>query len=423
MESALKLVIMQSRKGFATFHSSISHGFKREHSAFLSIATVFILFAATVPKVLAVPTSNYVNWSTFHATGVNLGGWLVQEDTIDSAFWSKYGGNATDEWTLCANLGSQCGPVLERRYSTFITTSNIDTLAGAGVNILRIPTTYAAWLEVPGSQLYSGNQVSFLKNIATYAITKYNMHIIVDVHGLPGGVNGLTVGEATGHFGWFHNETALDYSYQIMDAVIDYVQSSGYPQSYTIEPINEPADNPDFSTFGTPAALSESGAAWLLKYIKGVIARVEAVNPKIPVMFQGSFKGEEYWSGNFSAGTNLVFDVHNYYFAGRDTYSTNVTSFICSDAKTSAGDGKFPVFIGEWSIQTVYDNLYSMRKRNLNAGLYAWTKYVQGSTYWTAKFSGNATVDGQGTQADYWNFEKFISLGYIDPSSGAQYCS
>lgn len=26
-----------------------------------------------------------------------------------------------------------------------------------GVNILRIPTTYAAWIKVPGSELYHGN--------------------------------------------------------------------------------------------------------------------------------------------------------------------------------------------------------------------------------------------------------------------------
>lgn len=389
----------------------------------VSVASACMVLSAILPAVRAVPTASYVNWNTFSATGVNLGGWLEQESTIDSAFWAEYGGNASDEWTLCAQLGKQCASVLTQRYATFITPSDIDTLAAAGVTILRIPTTYAAWIEVPGSQLYHGDQVSFLKTIATYAITKHNMHIIVDVHSLPGGVNGMAFGEATGHFGWFNNETALEYSYQAIDAVISYVQSSGYPQSYTIEPINEPVDNPDITTFGTPAALSDSGAAWVLKYVQGVIAKVQAVNSKIPVMFQGSFKGEEYWSANFPSDTNLVFDVHNYYFAGRPTDSVNVSSVICSDAKSSSGDGKFPVFVGEWAIQTVSDNLFSTREKNLNTGLYAFAKYDHGSAYWTAKFSGNASVAGQGTQADYWSFENFINLGYVDPASGAQYCS
>lgn len=380
------------------------------------------LLASLISTALAVPTASYVNWKTFKATGVNLGGWLEQESTIDSAFWAQYAGSATDEWGLCVNLGSQCGPVLERRYATFITTTDIDILASSGVTILRIPTTYAAWVKVPGSQLYSGNQVSFLKTIATYAIAKYNMHIIVDVHSLPGGVNGMSFGEADGHFGWYNNQTALTYSYAAIDAVIAYVQGSGFPQSYTIEPINEPVDNPNFATFGTPASLSDAGAAWVLTYIKGVIAKVQAANSQIPVMFQGSFKGEAYWSANFSANTNLVFDVHNYYFAGRPTDSTTVSADICSDAKTSVGDGKFPVFIGEWSIQTASNNLFSTRQKNLNTGLYAFSKYEQGSAYWTAKFSGNASVVGQGVQGDYWNYETFVSLGYVNPSQGATYC-
>ncbi|KAH8685380.1 putative cellulase [Tricladium varicosporioides] len=384
-----------------------------------------MLLGYGVVSILAAPSNSYVNWRTFKANGVNLGGWLWQEAVIDPVFWAQSAGSsgATDEWSLCAYLGSQCGPVLERRYATYITPSDIDVYAAAGVRILRIPTSYAAWIKVPGSQLYSGNQVSFLKTIATYAITKYNMHIIVDVHALPGGVNGMGLGEADGHFGWFNNATALTYSYAAIDAVIAFVQNSGFPQSYTIEPINEPVDNPDITAFGTPAALSEAGAQWTLKYINGVISKVSAVNSKIPIMFQGSFKGEAYWSANFSTSTNLVFDVHNYYFAGRPTDSDTVSSLICSDAISGVGDGKFPVWVGEWSFQTVNNNKFGNRRKNLNAGLYAWGKYEQGSAFWTSKFFGNVLVDGEGTQGDYWNYQTYIDLGYINPAEGAAYCA
>lgn len=112
--------------------------------------------------------------------------------------------------------------------------------------------------------------------------------MIIDVHSLPGGVNGLDIGGADGHFGWFNNQTALDYSLQAIDAVISYVQDSGHPEPYTIAPINEPADNEDFSAFSTPAALTDYGAAWVLEYIQAVVSNVAAVNPQIPVMFQGA---------------------------------------------------------------------------------------------------------------------------------------
>ena len=382
-----------------------------------------IIFTALccTPSVLGAPAHSndspeYVDWRKFKANGVNLGGWLVQESTIDTTWWSKYSGGAPDEWTICKNLGSRCGPLLEKRYSSWITTSDIDKIASAGITLIRIPTTYAAWIHYPGSHLYSGKQLSYLKKITSHAIRKHGMHVIIDIHGLPGGINGLDIGEAVGHWGWFHNETNFEYSMNVVDAVLSFIQESGHPESFTFEPMNEPADNPDFSVFGTPAALSDSGAEWVLKYIKAVLKRVASVNPKIPVMFQGSFKNERYWSGNFSKTDNLVFDKHNYYFEGRNTTSQNLPSYICTDAKATPGDGKFPVFVGEWAIQSLYNNSFALRERNLNVGLGAFHKFAHGSSYWTWKFSGNATVDGQGTKADYWNFEEYVDQGYVHPN-------
>ncbi|KAJ5382092.1 hypothetical protein N7517_000003 [Penicillium concentricum] len=364
-----------------------------------------------------VENSDYVNWQTFKANGVNLGGWLIQEPNIDPTWWNTYSGGAADEWDLCRNLGSQCGPVLEKRYATWITTLDIDKAARSGVTLLRIPTTYSAWIQFPGSHLYSGNQTSYLNDIATYAIEKHGMHIIIDVHALPGGVNGLTIGEAVGHWDWFFNQTHFDYSMRVIDAVISFIQNSGHPESYTLEPLNEPADNHNLSVFGTPAALSDEGAEWVLRYIHAVLDRVASVNGQIPVMFQGSFKNEKYWSGNFTGNENLVFDVHNYYFAGRNTTSLNLPSFLRSDAKTMTGDGKFPVFVGEWSIQAFQKNSYSRRAQNVNFGLETFHNYGQGSSYWTWKFTGNETVDGQGAQRDYWNYEHFVDNGYFQTCS------
>lgn len=365
--------------------------------------------------------AKYIDWRTFKGHGVNLGGWLVQETSIDQAFWNKYANaNVSDEWTLCQNLGARCGPVLEHRYSTFITPADIDHLARAGVTILRIPTTYAAWIDLPGSALYSGHQVKHLERIANYAITHYNMHIIIDVHSLPGGINGLTIGEATGHWDWFHNNTALDQSLRVVDSIIGFVQNSSSPQSYTIAPINEPTDNnkESMENFGTPVVLTDKGAQWVAKYINAVLKHVAAVNPKIPVMFQGSFKNPEYWYEKVPADANLVFDVHVYHYE----HPPNVTSAtlpaqLCADAKEKASTAKFPSFMGEWAIQAAKGNELALRERNINAGMAAFAHYAQGSCYWTAKFTGNDSVVGQGVQADYWDFRTFAEHGWVHPDN------
>ncbi|KAH8429374.1 uncharacterized protein LDX57_007038 [Aspergillus melleus] len=377
---------------------------------------------ALVSTLLTQAAAEYLDWRTHTVHGVNLGGWLCQESTIDTTWWAANSLGAPDEWGLCANQGSKCGSILERRYATFITPKDIDTLHSAGINTLRIPTTYAAWLKVPGSQLYTGNQLSFLRDISTYAITKYGMHVIIDVHSLPGGVNGMPFGEAEGHYDWFHNETALKYSLEVINEVIKFVQTSEHPDGYSIAPINEPVDNPDMSAFGTPAALSDEGATWTLQYIQSVISKVEKVNAKIPIVFQGSFRPESFWSPSFKNTTNLVFDVHNYYFAGRGATGANITEYICQDAIASAGDGKFPTFVGEWSIEAEKANTLAGRQRALNTGLYAFQEQTRGSAFWTAKFSGNATVDGEGRQGDYWNYMAWIEGDMIDPEEGKNVC-
>ncbi|KEQ96331.1 glycoside hydrolase family 5 protein [Aureobasidium subglaciale EXF-2481] len=375
------------------------------------------------------PGSQYIDWRNFKANGVNLGGWLVQESFIDVPWWNANSGGATDEWGLCKNLGSRCGPVLEQRYATWITCADIDKLATANINVLRIPTTYAAWIKLPGTQLYSGNQQKWLRDIAMYAINKYNMHIVIDIHSLPGGVNGQGIGEADGHYGWFQNQTALDYSFKAVDAIITFIQSTGRPCSFTLEPINEPVDNRlGVAVFGSPFALSDAGAAWLVKYTTGVLQRVSKVNAKIPVMLQDGFKGERYFSSFFDKSANLVFDIHSYYFAGRGASPANVTALECADAKDAAGDGKFPVFVGEWSIEAQYNNTFAARQKLFAAGLYAFSKKTSGSAYWTAKVAGpnDDKVDGQGTRSNYWSYENFIDLGFTKKQNlkvDAGFCS
>lgn len=66
---------------------------------------------------------------------VSIWGWLEQELTVDTSCWTQHSGGTVDEWDLCAYLEFQCGPVLERRYATWITPADVDTLATADVNV------------------------------------------------------------------------------------------------------------------------------------------------------------------------------------------------------------------------------------------------------------------------------------------------
>lgn len=314
-----------------------------------SVSVSSNVFSHDIAWPRGVNGGNYINWKTFKANGANLGGWLEKEKTHDPIWWSAVGGDsAPDEWTLCEALGSKCGPILEERYGSFLNTSTIDQLASVGVNTLRIPTTYAAWVKVPGSQLYSGNQQKWLKIITDYAVLKYNMHIIVGLHSLPGGVNNLDIGEALFHDNWFYNATNLDYSFQAIDGVLNFIKSSGYQKAFTIAPINEASDN--LAGFGSAAGLSDNATNWINTYINGVLKKIAVVDKRIPLQLQDCFKGASFWAPMYDASANIVIDSHVYYFAAAGTYANYVNPAVCGQAQYIAEETKFPVFIGEWSL-------------------------------------------------------------------------
>ena len=79
---------------------------------------------------------------------------------------------------------------------------------------------------------------------------------------------------------------------------------------------------------------SYKAADWLLKCIHGLIERTEAANKGIPVMFQHSFKGEEYWSSRLPESVNVVIDVHIYYIVERQCDSNTVVAVSIGPYKT-----------------------------------------------------------------------------------------
>jgi aryl-phospho-beta-D-glucosidase BglC (GH1 family) len=378
----------------------------------------------TVPaSTTSIASGEWTDWTIFSANGVNLGNWLEIERSNNQYFWDSYvnGSAVTDEWSFCEVLGDSCSTVLEAHYGSAVTTETIDKLAGVGVNFLRIPTTYAAWIELTGSELYHGKQQTWLKTICDYAISTYGMRVVIGLHSLPGGVNGLDIGEAAGHDGWFYNETNLEYSYKAVSAIISFVEDSSYSWAYTLSVINEASDNP--SEFATANTLTTNGTEWIVAYTNGVFDLIASSSvPKLPVMLQDCFLGEKHWSSHFDSTANLVIDTHIYYFAASGIYSEYVDSAVCGQASVAPGDGKFPVFIGEWSLQVLYNNTYDARESIFNTQRYAWSRYVQGGSFWGAIFNGTDSVDGEGTQRDYWSYDRLIDAGVIKSPTNATYC-
>ncbi|KEQ65985.1 glycoside hydrolase family 5 protein [Aureobasidium melanogenum CBS 110374] len=365
----------------------------------------------------------FINWRNFKANGVTLSGWLVQDKSLDVDWWNKYGSDCDDEWSLTAKLGAQAGAVLEARYASFITTSYIDSLAAAGINLLRIPTHYAAWVSVPGSALYHGNQQAYLKTICQYAIERHGMHIVIGLDSLPGGVNGLAAGERIGATAWFNSAENLSYSFKAIDAILGFISATGHVNAFTISPINEPCDIT--AQFATQGGLSLGATNFINSYVQGVLKKIGQVDARIPCMVQDAFLGHDYWAPFFSVGANIVIDSHvSFSVSANANLSAHlIAPTVCKQASLLKGSGKFPVFVGSYGIQAQEGNTLSGRKTIYNTQKYAYAQNLSGGCFSHAKaYSNSISVSGEGSASDYNSFQNLMTANVATKNTDSCYC-
>ncbi|KAH9897500.1 glycoside hydrolase superfamily [Xylariomycetidae sp. FL2044] len=356
----------------------------------------------------------FENWATFKANGVNLGGWLLQEKAIDPIFFEDNAPDAADEDSFCEILGQEeCGELLEERYKTFFQLCDIDFFASYGVNLLRVPVGYWAFMDaMPGYHYYAGNQLAWLTRLATYAQETHGMHIVLDLHGLPGGQNGLDNQGKTGELYWWNNQTNFDASVEMVRLATEYVLDQPHPEQWTISLINEPLmQGPSF--FGQT---SES-MALLNEYYYASIDIIRGLDPAqvVPIMLSDGFSGQPAWNEWWADNTqNIVFDTHIYFFVG-GSYGAYAYYDACYLAKSYAEHTQ-PVFLGEWSIQATVMNTGDVDIRSLfyYTQLDAYVKYLSGGAMWNGKHFGTDIVGDDGTdQSWYWGWSKMASQGVV----------
>jgi hypothetical protein len=313
------------------------------------------------------------------------------EKGIDPDFFNKNGAAAAeDEDAFCEVLGDfKCGLLLEQRYLTYITEKDIDLFASYGVNLLRVPIGYWAFMfRQQGMHYHTGGQLLAFSRIAQYAIRK-GMHIIVDLHGLPGGQNGLDNQGKTGQLEWWNNDKNFDDSIKMVNLATDWIKMQPNSDQFTLSLINEPL--PALYYFGQ----TDASFAYLNKYYNASLAAIRKKSKTMPVMLSDGFAGEKAWEQWWPrTDLNIVWDSHIYFF--------------------------HPVFIGEWSIQAGTMNHLgdNTRKMLFQTQLQAYTGMLAGGAFWNAKHKGPNVVGDDGSQQYfYWSWEQLASEGIV-PKAG-----
>ncbi|KAJ7773250.1 glycoside hydrolase family 5 protein [Mycena metata] len=368
---------------------------------------------ATSPTASASSVPTPFAYGKTPIRGVNLGGWFVLEPWITPSIFQNTGNdNIVDEFTF----GSMQDPatalsVLQNHWATWITEADFAAIAAAGLNHVRIPYGYwsvpltsADTNESTSTAPYTPGAWPYLLKALNWA-KKYNIHVLLDLHGAPGSQNGFdNSGQRTATPAWSINAANIS---RTVDTIRFVTENLGGMVDI-IELLNEPAA---FSTSTFPATLRQY---WQDGY--SAVRGVTGVEPK--VMIGDGFLSVDSWK-NFLTAPNsqgVMMDYHEYQIFSVTELSRSFQdhiNFACSSIQdlVNFATGNIWTVVGEWST-AVTDCTQWLNGRGVGArwdGTWYTPNTPLGSCAgWTGSYS-NFSADYKTFLRQYWEVQ--VTMG------------
>jgi len=357
-----------------------------------SLAVIAIACITMTPNVSAQSGTEWNYWS-MKAWGANLGNWLVLERWMDHTIFERYAPNAEDEWTFCQHA-SNPSQALQDHWNSFITEDDFKMLSGVHANHVRIPVGYWAFIQPDAGEPYvSYGQKAQLERILGYC-NKYNIHAMIDLHGLPGSQNGEAHSGRIGAIQFF-SDYNIQRSVRTVQAIVDWVNglnSTLKSRIASIQSANEPR-------------VSNSNELNILKgFYQSAFNIINASPYKVPMVFHDGFQGLNAFSGFLLPPANAVIDLHPYH-AFPPNYDTNsIISSICG-TRSYAQSFHLPVFFGEWSLASGVSDYDWWLRQMMDTQISVFKTGGSGGTFWALKNKINSAV---------WSFEQLEREGIIN---------
>ncbi|KAJ1678354.1 hypothetical protein EV182_004219, partial [Spiromyces aspiralis] len=241
--------------------------------------------------------------------GVNIGGWLVIEPWIRPSLFQRFINQpkekqAIDEWTYCEILGkSECYMYLKHHWDEWFTAGDIQHLASAGINHIRIPIGYWAF-NTTDSEPYVSGQTEYLEKAIRWA-REYNLNVILDLHGVPGSQNGFDNSGRRGPIKWQESSLNIERTLKALEELTRIAAKYGDTVDI-IEYVNEPA------SWGLD--MNE-----VVEFYNQAYQIVRNIMPNVDFMFHDSFLPLNDWhSLRNPQWQNTIIDTHIYHVFTRE---------------------------------------------------------------------------------------------------------
>jgi aryl-phospho-beta-D-glucosidase BglC (GH1 family) len=316
--------------------------------------------------------------------GVSLGNWLVLERWIDEDWFTQTAGDNTwDEWSFTKSLGTaKAKTALLDHWNSWVQESDFDTLQSVGINTVRIPVGYWAFVPAASGEPYiaQSGQTDQIQKVLGWLYNR-GMYAMIDLHGMPGSQNGdQSSGHNTSNSAWWDSDN-FGYGYDVLNATIQFIQQSNYSSVvHSVCPVNE------------PHAYQDSGKlSQLTSYYESAYNQLK--NAGLIMMFHHGFVSSpyNYWS-TFATGKDpnyLAMNDNPYpgWFPPNSDQS-DMVSKVCTLAQ-KASQFPVPVVMTEYSaVNNAGSSSFTTEYYNTQVSAYAWSG---GSMFWTFKTEHSST--------------------------------
>lgn len=327
---------------------------------------------------------------TKYIRGVNLGGWLVVEKWMTPALFK--GTPAIDEYTLMED--PECKKRIEKHRRTFIEEHDFAWLRDHNIDLVRIPVGY--WL-LDAADGYAPT-VEYLDRAMEWA-AKYDIRVLIDLHGAPGSQNGKDHSGRIGRSLWFDDKPCRVLTLHLLERIAERYKDS--PALWGIEILNEPAHGIRHYFM-------------LLGFYREAYNRLTRIlRPGTHIVYHDAFHPLLYAGAITAKKTHpVMMDTHWYGFASK---APDFESFLYDATRLRKWllrlvQLRQPVLIGEWSSvlpqkffdKAAHDKHDDMLRRNA-AAQQAVYKKAAGWIYW------NYRVEAGGM----WSFRDMVNRGII----------
>ncbi|GAC72606.1 hypothetical protein PANT_7d00186 [Moesziomyces antarcticus T-34] len=326
--------------------------------------------------------------------GVNLGSWFVQEGWMEGGFMSCATGTKQAEFDILDGFGtsrdglSSARAYMEQHWDTWITEDDFRKLAQMGINTVRLPigywsvgpyfTHYSPFEQYSSVYEYSWRYVARAINWAA----KYDIGVIVDLHGAYGSQNGqahsgLNDGNIQWYNSWNQNLTT-EILVWIANEISDVTNVIG------IQLLNEPQNRDSYWTW-LPTAMDA----------------MRAVSPyakTIPLYFHDAFVLEKGAAFVQKRSDFVVSDHHAYYvYTPQDQalsaqgHISKLDGSIMNQFVQQSAVARRNLIVGEWSCALAWSSIQGSQNPDRDQTEFCqtqqdiWQTTGAGWTFWSYK--------------------------------------